>query len=121
MKPVLALIAALAPTLAHAEDLTCMPATFCIDDACQAGHDARLAVTLTGWTSAHPKLTSDFGRVAMRRGKGDDPMQWTGRNAEGQAESLSVRADMTYVHVVRMEPTSTVGTLTDTGSCEVTK
>jgi hypothetical protein len=113
-------LAIFAPMAARADSLTCMPATLCIDDDCQNGHDARLAITLQNWTSAHPKLVSDYGNVKMTRGKGD-AMKWTGRNAEGQDESLTVKADMTFVHVVTMEPTSAVGTLTAKGRCEVTK
>ncbi len=113
-------LAVFAPMAASADSLTCMPATLCIDEDCQDGHDARLAITLQNWTSAHPKLVSDYGGFKMTRAKGD-AMKWTGRDAEGLDETLTVKADMTFVHVVTMDPTSAVGTLTAKGKCEVTK
>lgn len=94
----------------------------CIDEDCQAGKDDRLAVVLHDWTSAHPVLTSDYGTVTMTRAKSEDPQLWTGVNAEGQTETLTLRgAKMSYSHVVQLEPTSAVGTLTAKGHCKVTK
>lgn len=113
--------AVFSPAGSRAEDLTCMPAFLCIDDDCEAGHDMRLAIVLTGWNASHPKLISDFGSVAMRPVKRDHPKKWTGTNAEGQTETLTLQADMSYVHLVKMEPTSAFRTLKDKGHCEVTK
>ncbi len=107
---------------AIAATLTCMPTTLCIDDACQAGHDDRLAIRLRDWTLAHPVLESDYGKVRMERGKGDEPMQWTGMNAEGRSETLTFwPATMQFVHVVTMELTSVISAITASGHCEVTK
>lgn len=107
---------------AFAEDLTCVPTILCIDDECQPGHDDRQTVRLLNWTSKRVVLRSDYGDVPVVRTKRANTTQWSGRNDQGQTETLSVKpSDLSFVYVVELEATSAFEKLTAKGDCMVTK
>ena len=117
-----ALLMTLMQHAAFAEDLTCVPDTLCIDADCQTGHDDRQTVLLRDWTTKRAVLHSDYGDVDVVRTKGASLMQWSGRNDQGQTETLTVEpSSLLFVYVVQLEPTSAVGKLTTKGACKVTK
>lgn len=121
-KACLILLSTLLPCAALADDLTCVPDTMCIDAECQAGHDDRATVALRDWTAAKGVLHSDYGDVAVLRQKQAGGVKWSGRNAEGQTETLSVRSsDLHFEYVVQLDATSVTQKLTAKGTCEVTR
>ena len=92
----------------------------CIDAQCQKGHDSRAEVRVRGWTSDRAVIHSEYGDVPARRSGGADRMAWSGRNGQGQTETLSLRrADMRFTYVVQLEATSVVQKLTARGRCVV--
>ncbi len=108
------------PVAAQAEDLLCSPDTMCIDDDCQAGHDDRRAITLLDWQAASPVLHTREGDLRVKRKDNGGLMQWSGRNAEQQTETLSFRArNGKFTHEIKLEPGSAVDRLTARGKCTV--